>query len=93
MLFRSFSATLRFDPNVATQLPKKVYHSIQDALVYAESTSGELGQVVQTESKVAFEAAHSAVLIACSLILLLFTIQMSIKWYKDKKHNHFKIDK
>ncbi|EGJ71642.1 major facilitator superfamily MFS_1 [Bacteroides coprosuis DSM 18011] len=93
LLSQVFSATLRFDPNVATQLPKKVYHSIQDALVYAESTSGELGQVVQTESKVAFEAAHSAVLIACSLILLLFTIQMSIKWYKDKKHNHFKIDK
>lgn len=93
LLSQVFSATLRFQSDIATQLPRKVYHSIQDALVYAESTGGEIGQIVQAESQIAFENAHSAVLIACSAILLLFTIQMSIKWYKDKNQNHFKLQK
>ena len=52
---------------------------------------GEIGTIIQTESKVAFETAHSTVLLVSSGILLLFAIQMIVKHIKDRKTNHFKL--
>ena len=91
MLSQVFSRTLIFDSVARKMIPKEVYHSINDALVYANEVGGEIGLEIQDKSKLAFESAHSAVLIACSVILLLFTIQMSFKWYKDRKSSQFKI--
>ena len=91
ILSQVFSHSVQFGAELTNQVPRKVYHSIQDALVYADTVGGEIGQVIEVNSKAAFADAHSAVLIACAGILLLFTIQMGLKWYKDKKHDHFKI--
>lgn len=86
-----FSRSVKFDAALAEQVPAQVYHSIQDALVYAETQGGAVGDQIATQSKAAFASAHSAVLIVCALILLLFTLQMGLRWYKDRKHKHFEI--
>lgn len=91
LLSQAFSYKLRFEETVVDKIPKKVYHSINDALVTAEDMGGEIGTIIQTESKVAFETAHSTVLLVSSGILLLFAIQMIVKHIKDRKTNHFKL--
>lgn len=91
LLSQVFSRTLAFDADTRMSVPREVYHSINDALVYANEVGGAVGLEIQEKSKLAFEDAHSAVLIACSIILLLFTIQMSWKWYRDRKDSQFKV--
>ena len=91
LLSQAFSYKLKFEEAIADNIPKKVYHSINDALVTAEDLGGEIGTVIQTESKIAFETAHSTVLLVSSGILFLFTIQMVRKYIKDRNTNHFKL--
>lgn len=91
LLSQVFSRTLILSDSIKAQIPQNVYHSINDALVYANEIGGSIGTEVEQNSKLAFEGAHSAVLVACSVILLLFTLQMSWKWYKDRSESQFKI--
>lgn len=80
-----FSKHLVLDESILASVPRNVTHSINDALVIAESVGGEMSTTIQQQSKIAFSSAHSAVLLVSSIILGFFAIQMSYKYFKHKK--------
>ena len=85
LLSEVFSRKLVLDESLISSVPRNVYYSINDALVIAENLGGDIGSIIQLESKIAFKSAHSAVLLTSAIILTFFIFQMTYRHFKHTK--------
>ncbi|NLZ74115.1 MAG: MFS transporter [Bacteroidales bacterium] len=87
LLSEVFSRRLILDESIINTVSHTIYYSINDALVIAENIGGDVGTIIQQQSKIAFKSAHSAVLFVSAVILCFFMIHMSIKFFIHRKRS------
>ena len=87
LLSEVFSRKLVLEESIINDVPRSIYHSINDALVIAKGIGGEVGTVIEQQARIAFKSAHSAVLFVSAIILSFFMIHMGFKYFTHRKRS------